>query len=161
LEEEDPTEDVAEYYEEDEDLPSELSNFSDEELCYIDFLGVDDILSDSHNNDCNEFYIDEKNYMFTRETNADPFLSIFMARGREKEWEKYGNPEGLPSGVWSLHDNHQGIPIMRSVTLILRCCLVLILRKGEWNELTGHLKLAEFEVEFSPTKGEWCRLDFQ
>jgi hypothetical protein len=85
LEEEDPTEDITEYYEEDEDLPGELSNFSDKELGYIDFLSVDDILSDSHNNDCNEFYIDEKNYMFTRETNADPFLSIFMARGREKE----------------------------------------------------------------------------
>jgi hypothetical protein len=30
--------------------------------------------------------------------------------------------------------------MMRSVTLILGCCLGLILRKGEWNELTGHLK---------------------
>jgi hypothetical protein len=30
--------------------------------------------------------------------------------------------------------------MMRSVTLILGCCLVLILRKDEWNELTGHLK---------------------
>jgi hypothetical protein len=29
---------------------------------------------------------------------------------------------------------------MRSVTLILGCCLVLILRKDEWNELTEHLK---------------------
>ena len=44
-----------------------------------------DILSDSHNNDCDEFYTDEKNYMFTKETTVDPFLSIFMARGREKE----------------------------------------------------------------------------
>jgi hypothetical protein len=80
-----PTEDVAEYYEEDEDLPSELPNFSDEELGYVDFLGVDDILSDSHNNDCDESYTDEKNYIFTKETTANPFLSIFMAHGREKE----------------------------------------------------------------------------
>jgi hypothetical protein len=29
---------------------------------------------------------------------------------------------------------------MRSVTLILGCCLVLILRKDDWNELTGHPK---------------------
>jgi hypothetical protein len=29
---------------------------------------------------------------------------------------------------------------MRSVTLILGCCLVLILSKGDWNELTGHPK---------------------
>jgi hypothetical protein len=29
---------------------------------------------------------------------------------------------------------------MRSVTLILGCCLVSILRKFNWNELTGHPK---------------------
>jgi hypothetical protein len=30
--------------------------------------------------------------------------------------------------------------MMKSVTFIMGCGLVLILRKGEWNELTGHLK---------------------
>jgi hypothetical protein len=30
--------------------------------------------------------------------------------------------------------------MMRSVTLILGCCLVLILRKDDLNELTGHPK---------------------
>jgi hypothetical protein len=29
---------------------------------------------------------------------------------------------------------------MTNITFIERCCLVLILRKGEWNELTGHPK---------------------
>jgi hypothetical protein len=85
LEEEEPTEDIAKYYEEDEDLSGELPNFNDEELGYVDFFGVDDILSNSHKNDCDEFYTDEENYMFTRETTADPFLSILKARGREKE----------------------------------------------------------------------------
>jgi hypothetical protein len=84
LEEEDPTEDVTEYYEKDENLPGELPNFTDDELGYIGFLCVD-VLSDSHNNDCDEFYTDEENYMFTTETMVDPFLSIFMACGREKE----------------------------------------------------------------------------
>jgi hypothetical protein len=98
LGEEEAIEDVAKYYE-DEDLPGELPNFNDEELCYVDFLGVDDILSNSHNNDCDEFYTDEENYMFTKETMVDPFLSILMARGREKGREKYGKPEVLPSGV--------------------------------------------------------------
>ena len=44
----------------------------------------------SSNNDVGEFYADEKNYMFIREIMADPFLSIFMAHGREKKQEKYG-----------------------------------------------------------------------
>jgi hypothetical protein len=140
LEEEEPMNDVAEYYEEDEYILGELHNFSDEELGYVDFFGVDYILFDSHNNNCDEFYTDEENYMFTRETTADPFLSIFMARGREKKREKYGKPKALPSGVWGLHENHQGISMMKSITFIVGCCLVLILRNGEWNELTGHPK---------------------
>jgi hypothetical protein len=30
--------------------------------------------------------------------------------------------------------------MMKSVTFIMGCGLVVILRKGEWNELTGHPK---------------------
>ncbi|XP_059441979.1 E4 SUMO-protein ligase PIAL2-like [Corylus avellana] len=127
---------IADYEEVEEDLLGALPNFSDEELGYVDFLGVDDILSDSHNNDCDEFYTDDDNYMFMRETMANPFLSTFMARGREK----YGKFEELPSGVWALCSNHQDISKRKNVTLILGCCHVLILRNGEWNELTGHPK---------------------
>ena len=38
--------------------------------------------------------------MFIREVIVDPFMSIFMAHGREKEQEKYGKSEELTSGVW-------------------------------------------------------------
>jgi hypothetical protein len=70
--------------------------------------------------------------MFTRDSVVDPFLSVFMACGREKERQKNGESKVLPSSVWVVHDrHHQGIPIMRSVILILGCCLVLILRKDE------------------------------
>ena len=65
LEEEESMDDIANYEEVDENLPSEVSNFSDEELGDVDFLMVDDILSDSHNINCYEFYVDGKNYMFT------------------------------------------------------------------------------------------------
>jgi hypothetical protein len=46
--------------------------------------------------------------------------------------------------------------MMKSNAFIVRCCFVLLLRKGEWNELTGHPKdpwkeLAEFEDVFFPT----------
>jgi hypothetical protein len=138
LGEEAPTNDVVEYYE-DEDLSGEVPNYNEEEVDYVDFLGVEDILN-SPNNDLGEFYTDEENYMFTKETTAGPLLSIFMAHGREKEREKNDKSEVLPNCVWDFCDNHQGIPMMRSVTLILGCGLVLILRKGEWNELTGHPK---------------------
>jgi hypothetical protein len=62
-------------------------------------LGVDDILLDSHNNDCDKFYGDEENYMFTRETTNDPFFSIFMVCGTEKAQGKHGKPEVWQSGM--------------------------------------------------------------
>jgi hypothetical protein len=60
LGEEEPMDDVAEYYEKDEDLTGEVPNYCDEEFCCVDFLGVDDILSDSHNSNCDDFYVDRR-----------------------------------------------------------------------------------------------------
>jgi hypothetical protein len=75
-----------------------VPNFNGEEGDYVDFLGVEDILN-SPNKDYGEFYVDEKNYMFTRETMAHPFLSIFIACEREKKQKKYGKVKYLPSDV--------------------------------------------------------------
>jgi hypothetical protein len=147
LEDEEPKDGIANYEEDDiadneevdEDLSGEAPNFNTEEVDYVDFLGVENILNFPHD-DYGEFCADEKNYMFTRETMTYPFLSIFRAHGREKERQKNDKSEVFPSGVWNFHNNHQGIPMMRSITLIFWCCLVLILRNGEWNELIGHPK---------------------
>jgi hypothetical protein len=88
LEDEEPMDDITDYEEDDvafdEDLSGEVPNFNGEKVDYVDFLGVKDILNSPHD-DYGEFYADEKNYVFTRETMANPFLSIFMAHGREKE----------------------------------------------------------------------------
>jgi hypothetical protein len=83
-EEEEPTDDIADYEKVDEGLSSEVPNYNEEEVEYVDFLGVEDILN-SPNNNLGEFYADEENYMFTREIMAEPFLSIFMACGRKKK----------------------------------------------------------------------------
>ena len=133
--------DIAEYEEVDEGISGvsgDVSNYNEEEVEYVDFLGVEDILN-SPTNDVDKFYTDEKNYMFTRKSVVDPFLSVLMAHKREKERQMSGKFEVLPSGVWSVHDRHHGIPMMRSITLILGGCLV-ILRRGEWDELTRHPK---------------------
>jgi hypothetical protein len=92
LEDEEPTDDIADYEEDDivdvedvdEDLPGEVPYFNGEDVDYVNFLSIDNILNFPHDN-YDEFYADEENYMFTRESVIDPFLSIFMARGREKE----------------------------------------------------------------------------
>jgi hypothetical protein len=139
LGDEEPTDDIDEYEEIDEGLSGDVSNYNEEEIEYVDSLGIEDILN-SLNNDVDEFYTDEENYMFIREVTTDPFLSIFMARGREKEQDKYDKSEELTSGMCGFHDKHQSMPMMMSVALIAKCRLVLILRKDEWNELTGHSK---------------------
>jgi hypothetical protein len=74
----------------DKGLSGEVSNYNEEEVEYVDFLGVEDILN-SPDNDVDEFYTDKKIYIFTREVMADPFLSIFMARGKEKGQENMAN----------------------------------------------------------------------
>jgi hypothetical protein len=102
--EEEPMGDIVDYEEGDDDLSGAMPKYNEEDVEYIDFLGVEDILN-SPNNDLCEFYADEENYMFTREIMADPFLSIFMARGREKEQEKYGKVEYLPSDCEALMTN--------------------------------------------------------
>jgi hypothetical protein len=66
-------------------------------------------------------------------------LGILMACGKSKAQEKH-DKSTQQRNVWGRHDNHQGIPMMRSITLIMRCYLVFILRKGEWNKLIGHPK---------------------
>ena len=82
-EEEEPMDDIADYEEADEGLSSEVPNYNEKEIEYVDFLGVEDILN-SPNNDLGKFYENEENYMFIRETMVDPFLSIFMARKRKR-----------------------------------------------------------------------------
>jgi hypothetical protein len=64
LGDEELTADIAEYEKVDEGLLGDVSNYNEEEVEYVDFLGVEDILN-SPNNDVEEFYTDEKNYMFT------------------------------------------------------------------------------------------------
>jgi hypothetical protein len=87
LGDEESTNDIGKYEEVDEGLSGDVSNYNEEEVEYVDFLGVEDILN-SPNNDVDEFYTDEENYMFIREVTADPFLSIFMAREERKGTRK-------------------------------------------------------------------------
>jgi hypothetical protein len=56
LEDEEPTDDIADYEEDDiaddedvdEDFPGELPNFNGEAIDYVDFLDIEDILNSPH-----------------------------------------------------------------------------------------------------------------
>jgi hypothetical protein len=117
-----------------------VHDFSVEPIDYVDFIGIDAILSNSSNQVCDEIFMAEGNVLSKGDRVIASYLRIFMAYGKDKALEKNDKFEVLPSGVWGFHDKRQGTPMMRSITLIMRCCLVLILREGESNELTGHPK---------------------
>jgi hypothetical protein len=126
------------HYVVDKSSEDKIHNFNFEIIDYVDFLGIDNILFNFHNND--GFGVVGNNYMFKREVPADPFLGIFMACGKEKEREKYGKSKVLPSGVWGHQNNRQSTPLMKSIMILMGCGLVVKLRRGEWNGLIGHPK---------------------
>jgi hypothetical protein len=71
------------HYVVDKSFEDKICDFNVEIIDYVDFLGIDNILFNFHNND--GFGAVGNNYMFKREVPADPFLGIFMARGKETE----------------------------------------------------------------------------
>jgi hypothetical protein len=66
-------------------------------------------------------------------------VGILMACGKSKAREKQ-EKSTQKRGVWGFHSNHQGTPLMKSIMIIMGRGLVVKLRRGEWNELTGHPK---------------------
>jgi hypothetical protein len=106
------------HYVVDKSFEDKIHDFNVEIIDYVDFLGIDNILL---------------NVGFC----AVGKIFVFM---REKAREEYGKSEELPSGVLGFHDKHRSMLMMKSVALIVGCCFVLILRKGNWTELIGHPK---------------------
>lgn len=58
----------------DESPKSEVFDLGVEEVDSMDFVGIENILSNSPNNDFEEFYTVEENFIFKREEIVDPFL---------------------------------------------------------------------------------------
>jgi hypothetical protein len=105
----------------------------------VDFLRVNAILSKTFNQSCDEIYGAETTFLSKSEGVFVSSLGILMAYGKGVAQEKH-DKFTWQSGVWGFHDKHQGMLMMKSVTFIMGCGFVVILRSGEWNELTGHPK---------------------
>jgi hypothetical protein len=84
LEGEEPTYDIAKYEEVDEGLSGDVFNYSEKEVEYIDFIGVDAILSNSSNHVCDEIYMAEGNVLSKGDGIIASYLKIFMAYGKDK-----------------------------------------------------------------------------
>jgi hypothetical protein len=104
----------------------------------VDFLGVDTILSKTFNQSCHEIYRAEKAFLSKNEGIFVSSLEIFMACAKGEAREKH-DKSTWQSGVWGFHNKYRGMSMMKSITFIMGCGIV-ILRRGKWNELTRHPK---------------------
>jgi hypothetical protein len=134
--------DNSTYHVPDKSPEDKVFNFNVKPIDNVDFIGIDAILSNYSNQNCDEIYMVEKTFQSKIERVFVSSLGILMACGKNKAREKH-DKSTQQRGVWGCHDNRQGIQMMRSVTFIMRCFLVLISRKGEWNKLIGHSKDCE------------------
>jgi hypothetical protein len=145
LEDGEPTDDIADSEEGyiakdedvDEDLPGEMPNFNGEDVDYLDFLGIDNILNSPHN-DYGEFYVEEA-FLSKIERVFVSSLGIRMACRKSKAREKH-NKSTQKRGMWGFHNNHQDTPLMKITMIIMGRGLAVKLRRDDWNELTGHPK---------------------
>jgi hypothetical protein len=122
--------------------PPIYDTYPDEEVSSIhqvDFLGIDAILSKTFNQSCNKIYGAETTFLSKSKGVFVRSLGILMAYGKGEAQEKH-NKFTWQSGVWGFHDKHQGMSMVKSVMFTMECGIVVILKSGEWNELTGHPK---------------------
>jgi hypothetical protein len=122
--------------------PPIYDTYPDKEVNFIhqvDFHGVNAILSKTFNQSCDEIYGVETTFLSKSEGVFVSSLGILMAYGKGKAQEKH-DKFTWQNGVWGFHDKHQGMSMMKNTTFIKGCGHVVILRSGEWNELTGHPK---------------------
>jgi Ca2+-binding EF-hand superfamily protein len=135
-------------------LEGKVFNFSVKPIDYVDFIGIDAILSDYSNKNCDEIHMVEKAFLSKIEKVFASSLGILMACGKSKAQEKH-NKSTQKRGVCGFHNNHQDTPLMKSTMIIVGRGLVVRLRRDDWNELTTSKRPwkrpAEFEDEFSPT----------
>jgi hypothetical protein len=105
----------------------------------VDFLGVDAILSKTFNQSCNEIYGVETTFPSKSEGIFVSTLGILIACGKSKARQEHGKPtwQGEAQG---LQYKCGGVMMNKAITFIMGCDLVVILRIGDWNELTRHLK---------------------
>jgi hypothetical protein len=120
-------------------LKGKVFNFNVEPIDYVDFIGIDAILSYYSSKNCDEIHMVQKAFLSKIEKVFMSYLGILMACGKSKAREKH-NKSTQKRSVWGFHNNHQDTPLMKSTMIIMRRGLVVKLRRSDWNELIGHPK---------------------
>jgi hypothetical protein len=103
----------------DKSLEDKAFDLSIAPINHVDFIGVDVILSNSSNQIGDE---------------------ICMVGERREEHNNINKLDFWQTDVRGNQDYRHCLLMIKGIKCILGCCLVLILRIGDWNELIGHLK---------------------
>jgi hypothetical protein len=122
--------------------PPIYDTYPDEEVSSIhqvDFLGVDAIFSKTFNQGCDEIYGVEITFLSKSEWIFVSSLGIHIACGKDKARQGHGKPtrQGEAHG---LQYKCGSVLMNKAIMFIMGYGLVVILRREDWNELTGHPK---------------------
>jgi hypothetical protein len=120
-------------------LEGKVFDFSVEPIDYVDFIGIDAILSNYSSQNCDEIYMVEEAFLSKIERVFVSSLGIRMASRKSKAREKH-NKSTQKRGMCGFHNNHQDTPLMKITMIIMGRGLAIKLRRDDWNELTGHPK---------------------
>jgi hypothetical protein len=131
--------DNSTYYVHVKSLEGKVFDFSVEPIDYVDFIGIDAILSNYSSQNCDEIYMVEEAFLSKIERVFVSSLGIRMACRKSKAREKH-NKSTQKRGMWGFHNNHQDTPLMKITMIIMGRGLAVKLRRDDWNELTGHPK---------------------
>jgi hypothetical protein len=122
--------------------PPIYDTYPDEEVSSIyqvDFLGIDAILSKNFNQSCDKIYGVETTFLSKSEWIIVSSLGILITCGKGKARQGHGKPtrQGEAHG---LQYKCGGVLMNKAIMFIMGYGLLVILRREDWNELTGHPK---------------------
>jgi hypothetical protein len=113
----------------DESPKFEGFNLEVEEIGLVDFLGVDNILSNSlDDGGFDQFYLVDENIMFKTKEIVDPLWEIFMAREREKISRVRVKIALSQLDVKNFQDDTYILVVIKGVLFILACYIILLLK---------------------------------
>ena len=116
---------------------SPKSEVFDLDVNEVDFLGVENILSNSLKVKVfGDFYV-ENNFISKRKETIDSFWEIFMVHERENMYDCRVKPKFFEYSVKSFQVDSRSLVVISEVLLIVGCYIVLLLKRKGWKELIG------------------------
>jgi hypothetical protein len=116
---------------------SPKSEVFDLDVNEVDFLGVENILSNSLEVKVFDDFYMENNFISKRKETIDSFWEIFMVHERENMHDCCVKPKFFESGVKSFQVDNCSLMVISEALFIVGCYLFLLLKRKGWKGLIG------------------------